>query len=108
MKLSFTWGDIPLCTSGRPNVVPSPEFVLTRVPEGTERVEFKLTDLDVPGYNHGGGTVSVSQDGTVPSGAFTYKSPCPPNGVHSYEWRAIALGAGMILAEAAAQRPYPE
>lgn len=108
MKLSFTWGDIPLCTSGRPNIVDSPDFVLSGVPEGTERVEFRLTDLDVPGYNHGGGTVELTTSGTVPSGAFTYKSPCPPGGVHTYEWKATAQGGGRVLAEATARRAYPE
>lgn len=108
MQLSFTWGDIPLCTSGRPNIVPNPVFELTNVPAGTERVDFRMTDLDVPSYNHGGGSAVVTGDGTVASGAFTYKSPCPPNGVHTYEWVAEAVGGGRVLATARATRPYPE
>lgn len=108
MKLTFTWGDIPLCTSGRPNVVPNPVFVLADVPNGTERVDFRMTDLDVPGYSHGGGSAVVTADGTVAPGAFTYKSPCPPGTVHSYEWVAEAVGGGRVLAVARATRNYPE
>lgn len=108
MKLSFSWGDIPLCTSGRPNIVPNPIFELSDVPAGTERIDFRMTDLDVPTYNHGGGSVAVSGDGTVRPGAFTYKSPCPPGGVHTYEWEAKAIGGGRVLATARATRPYPE
>ncbi len=106
--ISFTWGNIPLCTSGHPNQVGSPKFVLSGVPDGTDVVEFRLKDLDVPGYNHGGGKVGVSGDGVVPKGAFTYKSPCPPDGVHTYEWRATARNGSKTLGKAAARRSYPE
>ena len=108
MKLTFEWGDIPRCTTGRPNVVGSPEFVLEDVPEGTTAVAFRLTDLDVPAYDHGGGVVEMTGSGTVPFGAFTYKSPCPPGAVHRYEWTATALKGDAVLAEARAQRAYPE
>lgn len=108
MKLTFSWGDIPLCTTGRPNIVPNPEFELSGVPPGTERVDFRMTDLDVPAYNHGGGSVAVTGDGKIAPGAFTYKSPCPPGAVHTYEWIAEAIGHGRVLATASAQRRYPE
>ena len=52
--ISFEWGDIPLCTSGQPNTVPNPKFVLSNVPEGTKFIQFMMTDLDAPSYNHGG------------------------------------------------------
>ena len=107
-KISFDWGDIPLCTSGNPNKVGSPAFVLKGLPEGTTQVQFKLKDLDVPGYNHGGGKVKVSADGKLPFGAFKYKSPCPPNGSHTYEWTATAKAGGKKLATAKATRKYPE
>ena len=109
MSLSFDWGDIPRCTSGRPNTVANPEFVLRGVPQGTNRLVFKLTDLDVPSYNHGGGTVRVQMSGAgkIPSGVFKYKSPCPPSGAHTYQWTVTAKQGGKTLAKAAAQRRYP-
>jgi len=110
MTLSFKWGDIPLCTTGRPNTVANPEFVLGGVPAGTNKITFKLKDLDVPGYNHGGGTVKVqiAGAGKIPSGVFKYKSPCPPSGKHTYEWTATAKSGSKTLATAKARRKYPE
>ncbi len=108
MKLTFQWGDIPLCTSGQPNIVPNPIFELSGLPAGTTHIAFKLTDLDVPQYNHGGGTVAITHDGTIAPGAFTYKSPCPPGVVHRYEWQAVALGPDGPLETAIANRRYPE
>ena len=107
-SLSFKWGAIPLCTTGKPNKVGNPKFVLKGVPAGTTSIDFRLKDLNVPGYNHGGGKLKISGSGTVPSGAFTYKSPCPPNGVHTYEWTAIARKGSKTLATAKARRKYPE
>ena len=107
-KISFGWGDIPACNTGRPNRVGSPAFVLKGVPKGTTQIEFKLVDLNVPSYNHGGGKVKVSSDGKMPFGAFKYKSPCPPGEVHTYEWRATAKAGRKVLATATAQRKYPE
>jgi hypothetical protein len=109
MGVSFTWGDIPRCTSGHPGTVPSPQFVLTGVPAGTATVDFRLKDLNVPSYNHGGATLRMGGAGTVPFGTFTYRSPCPPGGVHTYEWRVTARdAAGNALATATARRTYPE
>lgn len=108
MKLAFDWGDIPLCTTGQPNIVPNPRFELTGVPTGTEAVVFRLTDLDVPAYDHGGGRVAVGADGAIAPGAFTYKSPCPPSGSHTYEWVAEAVKGDEVLAVARAERQYPE
>jgi phosphatidylethanolamine-binding protein (PEBP) family uncharacterized protein len=88
--LSFEWGDIPLCTTGNPNIVPNPKFVLSNIPEGTKFIQFKLTDLDVPSYNHGGGIVEYTGNNTIEPGAFEYKSPCPPGGSHRYRWTATA------------------
>lgn len=107
-SFTFQWGAIPLCTSGNPNRVGNPQFVLSDVPEGTTVVEFRLKDLDVPGYNHGGGKVRLTASGTVPMGVFKYKSPCPPNGSHTYEWTAKARAGGKVLATAKARRKYPE
>ncbi len=108
MTLAFKWGDIPFCTTGRPNIVGNPEFVLGNLPRGTDSVEFRLKDLDAPGYDHGGGKLSVSGGGKVPGGLFRYKSPCPPSGRHRYEWTATARAGGKVLGRAKARREYPE
>ncbi|MCE8007192.1 hypothetical protein [Aestuariivita sp.] len=107
-RISFDWGDIPDCRTGNPNRVGSPAFVLADVPEGTTVIEFRLKDLNVPGYNHGGGKVEVGQDGRLPFGVFKYKSPCPPGGVHTYEWTATAKAGRKALATAKASRVYPQ
>ncbi|HHG91274.1 MAG TPA: phospholipid-binding protein [Devosia sp.] len=107
--LSFEWGDLRLCTSGNPNRVKNPPFVLEGVPAGTSKIQFKLVDLDVPSYNHGGGVVPWDGQETIEPGAFRYKSPCPPNGPHTYQWTAIAINdTGEALAVAKARRQYPE
>jgi len=107
-SLSFNWGPIARCTTGNPNKVSNPKFVLKGVPAGTTSIDFRLKDLNVPGYNHGSGKVKIATSGAVPSGAFTYQSPCPPNGVHTYEWTATARKGSKTLAKAKAQRKYPE
>ena len=108
MTLAFKWGNIPSCTSGNPNRVANPEFSLKGVPDGTTKIVFKLTDLNVTGCNHGGGSVKVNGSGKILSGAFKYKNPCPPNGVHTYEWSAVAKKGSKTLAKAKARRKYPE
>jgi len=107
-SLSFQWGGIARCTTGKPNKVGNPKFVLKGVPAGTTSIDFRLKDLNVPSYNHGGGKLKISGSGTVPSGAFTYKSPCPPDRVHTYEWTATARKGSKTLATAKARRKYPE
>ncbi|MCP5074366.1 MAG: hypothetical protein GY947_13900 [Rhodobacteraceae bacterium] len=109
-EISFQWGPLKSCTSGRPNTVTNPEFRLRDVPAGTKYIRFKLKDNDAPGYNHGGGTVAFDGQSAIKSGAFKYKSPCPPNGVHTYVWTATAQkkkGGGKI-SSARASREYPE
>lgn len=108
-KISFDWTGLKSCTSGRPNVVKNPAFKVSGVPAGTTVIQFKMKDLDVPSYNHGGGWVKMSADGTAPVGAFKYKSPCPPSGSHTYQWTAVAKTkkSGKVLAKAAAALKYP-
>jgi phosphatidylethanolamine-binding protein (PEBP) family uncharacterized protein len=109
--LSFEWGDIPLCTTGHPNTVPNPKFVLSNIPAGTKFIQFKLTDLDVPSYDHGGGIVAYTGTDTIEPGAFEYKSPCPPSGSHRYRWTATAKAkTGFFsgsLGKAQVTRTYP-
>lgn len=107
-SLSFQWGKLKLCTSGRPNRVTNPTFKLSRIPKGTEKLRFKMVDRNVPKYNHGGGTVRYKGKSTIGPGAFKYKSPCPPNGRHTYEWTVTAIGkGGKKLATAKSSKKYP-
>lgn len=108
-EISFDWAGLKLCTSGNPNTVGSPQFKVSDVPEGTRFIRFKLVDLDARDYNHGGGVVAYDGGGVVPAGTFRYKSPCPPNGSHRYEWTATALERknGGKLGTAKARRSYP-
>ncbi|MCB1341217.1 MAG: hypothetical protein KDK24_09155 [Pseudooceanicola sp.] len=108
-RFSFDWAGLKSCTSGNPNTVHNPLFKVSGVPQGTTVIRFQLKDLDVPGYNHGGGYVTIAKDGTVPAKSFKYKSPCPPSGKHTYEWTATAMTRknGKALAKAAARASYP-
>lgn len=107
-SLSFDWGNIKRCTSGNPGSVPNPVFRLRGLPANTASIRFKMVDLDAPGFAHGGGTVKYAGKTTIGPGAFRYRSPCPPNGRHTYQWTAAALDArGRKIAEAKARRQYP-
>lgn len=109
-ELKFSsWGGIPLCSSGQPGMVGNPSFQLNNLPEGTTSVQLRLKDLDVPGYNHGGSKrLNIREDGRIAAGTFRYKSPCPPSGVHTYEWTATARKGGKSLGSASARRRYPD
>jgi phosphatidylethanolamine-binding protein (PEBP) family uncharacterized protein len=109
-EISFDWAGLKLCTSGNPNTVANPRFVLSDVPDGTKFIKFKLVDRNVPGYNHGGGTIAYAGQDVIEPGAFNYKSPCPPGGSHTYEWTATAQSkkSGGKLEVAKAERRYPE
>ena len=107
-RFTFEWGDIPLCTSGNPNRVDNPSFSLSNVPQGTTEIHFRLQDLDVPSFNHGGGTVAYKNQDVIEPGAFQYESPCPPGGKHTYEWTATAVdGYGGEVGKARARKEYP-
>lgn len=107
MSLSFEWGNLARCTDGNPNRVNNPSFKLSGVPAGTKKISFRMKDRDVPSYNHGGGTVDYKGNNIAP-GAFKYKSPCPPDGRHTYEWKATAKDAsGKTLGTATARKKYP-
>ena len=107
-SVGFAWGNLKKCTSGNPNTVPNPKFTLRGVPAGTVSIQFRMVDLAVPSYPHGGGTVKYSGGSTIAPGAFNYRSPCPPNGHHTYQWTATAKDAkGKTLGEAKARKPYP-
>lgn len=98
---SFNW-----CGSG------SPSFALTDVPAGTAALRFAMTDLNVPGFHHGGGKVAYTGQAAIPCGAFSsgFIGPSPPpSQVHTYRFTIQALSAnGAPLATTTAQRKYPE
>ena len=99
--LSFSWQKADACSTR------SPAFALSRVPGRTARLQFRMTDLDVPSYNHGGGAVAY-KGRRVPAGAFRYRGPCPPRGQrHMYRWSVRAYDkAGKLLGTGQAQRPF--
>ena len=106
--LAFEWGDLKRCTSGNPNTVANPIFTLTNVPEGTKTLSFRMKDKQSP-YNHGGGKVEYTGQTTIEPGAFKYKSPCPPNGKHTYVWTVTAKNEKKKkIGKAKAQKKYPE
>ncbi len=110
--IDFEWGDIPLCTSGSPNTAPKPKFVLSSVPDGTKIISFRMTDLDVLSYDHGGGMIEYSGQDVIEPGAFKYRSPCPPNGSHTYACKAYAKNKRGSFAKkqgtAIAKKDYPK
>lgn len=110
-SISFEWGDIPLCTSGNPNIVENPKFILSNVPENTKIISFTLKDLDAPDYNHGGGKIVYTGNNVIEPGAFKYKSPCPPSGSHRYSWTATAKEidsfSGSSIGKAKSMKRYP-
>ncbi len=102
IEVAFTWAGIEACS------LISPAFTVTGVPEGTIRLRFTMTDLDVPSYEHGGGTVGFSGHPEIPAGAFRYKGTCPPSGSHRYRWTVQALDAsGQVVGEGSATRDFP-
>ncbi len=108
-SFEFEWGDIKKCTSGNPNRVENPIFKLSSVPEGTVLLKFRMKDLDVPSYNHGGGKTEYTGNNIIEPGVFKYKSPCPPRGKHTYEWRITAYDKeNNKLGIAKASTKYPE
>ncbi|MFZ1469015.1 MAG: hypothetical protein WAT09_08545 [Paracoccaceae bacterium] len=108
--IGFDWAGLKSCATGKAPTVASPAFDLKDVPKGTQYIRFKMVDRDVPDYNHGGGVVKWAGEAKIPAGAFKYKAPCPPNGVHTYEWTASAQSKknGGLLGQASAKRKYPE
>lgn len=90
----------------------SPSFALTDVPRGTVNLQFAMTDINKPGFHHGGGTVGYRGQPEVPCGAFAsgFVGPSPPPGeIHTYEFTIQALGPnGAMLATTTARRKFPD
>lgn len=102
MDAHFEWGPTEDCFD--PN---SPPFEISGIPQGTASLSFRMVDLQVPDYPHGGGSVAYAGTGSIPYGAFKYKGPCPPS-PHTYEFTVKALDAsGKVLATAKARKRFP-
>jgi hypothetical protein len=90
----------------------SPDFQLSDVPAGTVNVEFAMTDLNKPGFHHGGGSIGYRGQPDVPCGAFStgFIGPAPPPGeVHTYQFIIKALGPnGVVLATTTVRKKFPE
>jgi hypothetical protein len=97
-SMSFRW-----CGLG------SPVFALNSVPKGTAP-QFHMIDLQVPSYNHGGGTVAYKGQSAVACGALTnYSPPSPPSGSHPYQMTVTAFGPGNSnIGSASFTREFPE
>jgi phosphatidylethanolamine-binding protein (PEBP) family uncharacterized protein len=82
------------------------------MPPGTARLQFAMTDLNVPCFHHGGGTVAYRGQRAAPSGAFSsgFTGPSPPPGqVHTYQFSIKALGPnGAVPATTTTRRKFPE
>lgn len=103
MSVKFSWVGYQPCSSS------SPAFIVSDVPAGTARLAFKMVDKNVPSYPHGGGTIAYDDAREIPTGAFSYKGPCPPSGQrHTYEWTVQALdGNGKAIASTTAAAKFP-
>jgi hypothetical protein len=107
-SFTFEWGDIPGCFNGDPNSVPNPIFTLSNVPAGATKIKMKMQDRQVRRYDHGGGWIEYTGENVIQPGAFTYRSPCPPGGTHTYEWTASVRDQNNdTIAEAKARLDYP-
>jgi len=103
LDVSFDWHGTSACST-KP-----PAFVISNIPADTASLRFKMVDLDVPTYNHGGGTIDYSGSNKIPAGAFSSKGPCPPSGSHDYRFTVTALNAdgSMILGKGEETQAFP-
>jgi phosphatidylethanolamine-binding protein (PEBP) family uncharacterized protein len=76
----------------------APAFSFSKVPAGTAKLAFRMVDLNLPSYPHGGGETAFGGktsfgQGEAFGGAFSsYRGPCPPpTATHRYEWTVQAL-----------------
>lgn len=101
--VDFSWESKHGCSSI------SPAFSVSGIPEGTKTLKFWMTDLNVPSYNHGGGSVEYKGSSNISEGAFSYTGPCPPSGSHDYKFDVTALNAAgdTVLGRGEAVREFP-
>ena len=104
LDVDFSWEEEHRCSSK------SPEIRVAGIPAGTKFLKVTLVDLDVPFWDHGGGTVNNDGSGVIPAGSLKsgYNGPCPPGGSHRYEFTVNALdGQGRIIGAGKKMNKFP-
>nr|WP_313012437.1 phospholipid-binding protein [Brucella intermedia] len=102
LGVSFQWGPTKKCFDPK-----SPPISVSGVPAGTKTLEFKMIDKNAIDFTHGGGKVAYTGKAQIPYGAFRYKGPCPPSGVHYYKITVNALDStGKKLASGSDTQPF--
>lgn len=92
----------------------SPALSVSGIPAGTASLAVTMTDLDVPSYDHGGGSVphAGGASAMIAEGALkNYRGPCPPNFTgfgHDYQFmvRALAADGKTVLATASRKKNF--
>ena len=84
-SVRFSWTGIPACERI------SPELHLSDVPPGTKKLHCEMKDLDVPGFRHGGSTITYAGGGAVARGAIHYVGPCRRPALARRGLRATAM-----------------
>ena len=104
LGVDFSWEGVKRCSKI------SPKIRVAGVPAGTVTLKVKLKDLDVPRWNHGGGSIAYDGSGIIPAGALksAYNGPCPPSGSHRYQFSVKALdNEGVVIGMGKAMRTFP-
>lgn len=83
--VDFTFGQKNKCRGV------SPEIRLTKVPAGAASYAVRLTDLDVPSFQHWSQTIPATGSVIRERAGSGYYGPCPPSGTHRYQIKVTAL-----------------
>ncbi len=103
LEVKFSWKKTSKCSNK------SPKIKVTNIPKNTVLLKVELTDLDVPSYNHGGGSLKYTGSGIIPAGALkSYTGPCPPSGSHRYRFTVKAVNKeGIVIGIGKAVKKFP-
>lgn len=104
LEVDFSWNAEHRCSSK------SPEIRVAGIPAGTKSLKVTLVDLDVPFWNHGGGTVENDGSGVIPAESLKsgYNGPCPPSGSHRYEFTVNAVDEqGQVIGAGKKMKKFP-
>jgi len=108
-EIEFTNWDLGKCP-GRTHKVPNPNIKINNSPDGTKILKFRVSDLDRPMINHGGGKIEYNGENIIKSGTFNYFRPCPPfPEIHTYKWTVTAYDKdNKKLGTTSFKKKYPE